>query len=192
MKIVFLVLTFVAALVTPSCSEKTDADAKRTVKTENARSSDEITAARSLTNSESRDSSAGTSSDADSQPEAEEIAEDCVSFVRSTLTEPVTREDAECPNCPANTAEVLQFHGVEVEQMSCSGESCEIAVKLRAIFNQSTGAAITGGLVAWIPAEQRASYLRGQTPSGEQTYGVKITYQRDGKKWRPIEFDKAE
>lgn len=189
MKSVFLVLTFVAALVTSSCSEKTDAHAKKKLKTENAGSSDEIPAARSLPNSESRDSSAGKSSDTDSQPEAEEIAEDCVRFVRSTLTAAARTQNTECPTCPANTAEVLQFHGMEVEQVSCSGESCEIAVKLRATFNPSTGAAITGGLTAWISPENREQYLHGQIPSGEQTYHLKVAYRRTASRWRAVEFN---
>jgi hypothetical protein len=35
-------------------------------------------------------------------------------------------------------------------------------------------------------------FLRGQTPTGDQLYRVKITYRRTGEAWRAIEFDRAD
>ena len=86
---------------------------------------------------------------------------------------------------------MLRFGYVHVGRVSPSGLMCEFDVTIHATFNPGTGGAIAGGLTAWISPEQRAQYLRGQTPHGEQVYHVKITYRRTAKGWRAVEFDRG-
>jgi hypothetical protein len=81
---------------------------------------------------------------------------------------------------------------MRVDRISCSADTCEVAVTLRAVFNPAPAGTITGGLAGWISQEQRLQYLDGHPPEGEQVYRVKITYRRTGEGWRAIEFDKAD
>ena len=126
------------------------------------------------------------------QPAEDKIAEDCVAFVRATKATSGSVPGANCPTCPADGIEVLIFRQMKTDKVSCSGETCQITVTIRAVFNPGRGDSIGGGLTAWIAPGQRAEYLRGQAPEGEQNYRVKIIYKRTGEKWRAIEFDKAD
>ena len=125
------------------------------------------------------------------QPREDEVAEDCVAFVRATKVAPEVPGTA-CPGCAAEGAEVLAFRAMKMERISCSRDSCEVSVALRAFFNRAPAGTITGGLTAWISPEQRLEYAKGHAPEGEQTYHVKIIYKRAGEVWRAIEFDKAD
>jgi hypothetical protein len=125
------------------------------------------------------------------QPHEDEIAEDCVAFVRATKILPKTAA-ADCPGCSAEGTEVLAFRQTRMDRISCSADTCEVAVTLRAVFNPAPTGTIAGGLTAWIPQEQRLQYLNGHLPEGEQVYRVKIIYRRMGEGWRAIEFDKAD
>lgn len=124
-----------------------------------------------------------------SEPPTDQIGEDCVAFVRSTKTVASGGESsAACPECPTGQ-EVLKFDSIQVDEVSSNGTACEVSVTIRATFNPSKGGSnIGGGLTGWIPAPQRAEYLRGQTPTGQQTYKVKISYRRRGHGWRAAEF----
>ena len=124
------------------------------------------------------------------QPREEEIAEDCVAFLRATKI--FQTAAADCPGCVAEGAEVLAFRQMRMDRISCSPDTCEVAVTLRAVFNPAPAGTITGGLAAWISQEQRLEYLNGRPPEGEQVYRVKIIYRRTGEAWRAIEFDKAD
>ena len=127
----------------------------------------------------------------DQQPREDEVAEDCVAFLRATKIVPPA-PGTDCPGCSANGAEVLAFRQMRMDRISCSANSCEVAVTLRAAFNPAPAGTITGGLTAWISQEQRLVYLHGHPPEGEQVYRVKIIYKRTGEAWRAIEFDKAD
>jgi hypothetical protein len=126
------------------------------------------------------------------QPGEDEIAEDCVAFVRSTRIVPAQAPKADCPGCPASGAQVLAFRQMRTDTISCSGDTCTVLVTIRVSFNPGAGERIAGGLTAWISPEQRSEYLSGRTPSGEQAYRVKITYKRRGAAWRAAEFDRAD
>jgi hypothetical protein len=125
-------------------------------------------------------------------PAEDEVAEDCVAFLRSTKTVPAHSANADCPQCPATTeaTEVLKFDDIHVDRVAHSESTCEVHVTIHATFNPSPSESITGGLTAWISPEQRAQYLQGKTPSDQQIYQVKITYRRDPKGWRAVEFDR--
>jgi hypothetical protein len=125
------------------------------------------------------------------QPHEDEMAEDCVAFVRATKIFPKTAA-ADCPGCSAEGTEILAFRQMRMDRISCSADTCEVAVTLHAVFNPAPAGAITGGLAAWISQEQRLQYLDGHPPDGEQVYRVKISYRRTGEGWRAIEFDKAD
>jgi hypothetical protein len=125
------------------------------------------------------------------QPADDEIAQDCVAFVRATKVLPQPA-GGDCPGCSREGSEALAFREIRVDRVSCSASACEIAVTLRAAFNPTPAGTITGGLIAWISQEQRLQYLNGHPPQGDQLYRVKITYKRAGAGWRAIEFDKAD
>jgi hypothetical protein len=85
----------------------------------------------------------------------------------------------------------LSFRNTTTDAISCSGDTCNVVVTIRAVFNPASGETIAGGLTAWIPPEQRTAYLSGQAPPDEQTYHVQITYKRRADGWRAVEFDRA-
>ena len=124
----------------------------------------------------------------ESKPREDQIAEDCVAFVHSTTVVPATPE---CAGCTGDTREALAFQQIKVDRISCAAEACEVTVTLKAAFIPGPGGTISGGLAGWISPEQRQAFLSGHTPEGEQLYPVKITYQRRGGEWRPVEFDRA-
>jgi hypothetical protein len=162
-----------ASLVTGSCSEKR-APVKPQPEAEKKETEKEV----------------AEKKETEEQPREDEIAEDCLAFLRATRIFPKT--DADCPGCSAEGAEALAFQQMRMDRISCSSETCEVAVTLRAVFNPAPAGTMSGGLTAWIPQEQRLQYLNGQPPEGEQVYGVKIIYRRTGEAWRAIEFDKAD
>lgn len=168
-------LIFVAVIISASCSEKSVPDRER--------NADEAA-------HEPRQSEVERAED-ELQPPDDQISEDCVAFVRSTKVVPAGAASADCPGCPVRGTDALSFRHVKTDQVSCSGDTCNVLVTIRAVFNPGSGQTFAGGLTAWIPPEQRAAYLSGQTPSGEQTYRVKITYKRRGEEWRAVEFDRA-
>jgi hypothetical protein len=159
-------ILFAASLLTASCSEK-PAPAK------------------------SQPESEVQTKENDEQPRDDEVAEDCVAFLRATKVVPPAA-GADCPGCSAKGAEMLAFRQIKVDRISCAPASCEITVTLRAAFNPAPAGTIAGGLTAWISPEQRQQYLDGHPPAGEQVYRVKIIYHRTGESWRAIEFDKAD
>src|SRR5437868_5378999 len=133
-----------------------------------------------------------TSEDEDeSQPGKDDIEEDCAAFVSSTKVVPARAAATDCPGCSVEGTAVLSFRGLKMDAVSCSGETCTVVVTIRAVFNPGSGEKFAGGLTAWIPPEQRTAYLSGHTPSGDQTYRVRMTYKRRDGAWRPIEFDRA-
>ena len=124
-------------------------------------------------------------------PSDGDIGRDCAAFVRSTRVVSAQRPSAGCPACPAASSDALTFHGAETKAVSCSGETCDVVVTIRASFVPGAGEAFAGGLTAWIPPEQRRAYLGGDIPSEEQTYRVRITYERRGESWQALKFDRA-
>src|SRR5438105_1142492 len=167
-------LIFVAGIMSASCSEKPAPD----------REKDASEASRELV----RESEVETEK---LQPPEDKIGEDCVAFVRSTKVVPARAASTDCPGCPAAGTDVLTFRHMKTDAVYCTGDTCNVVVTIRAVFNPGAGETIAGGLTAWIPPEQRSAYLSGRTPSGEQAYRVQITYKRRGKEWRAVEFDRA-
>jgi hypothetical protein len=168
-----------ASLVTASCSEK-PAPAKPQPQAEkNEAEKKEV--------EKEKAEKEGT----EAQPHEDEMAEDCVAFVRATRIFPKTAA-ADCPGCSAEGTEILAFRQMRMDRISCTPDTCEVAVTLRAVFNPAPAGTISGGLTGWISPEQRLQYLDGHPPEGEQAYRVKIIYRRTGEGWRAIEFDKAD
>ncbi len=119
------------------------------------------------------------------------IEEDCVAFLRATTAGHAGGAKPDCPDCPPTTPapEVLKFDHMQIDRFSTAGETCEVAVRIFASFNPSSGGDIVGGLTGWITPEQKAQYARGETPSGQQVYPVKAIYRRTPKGWRVLEFN---
>src|SRR5207247_807781 len=140
-------LIFVAGIITASCSEKPAPD----------REKDASEASRELV----RESAVETEK---LQPGEDKIAEDCVAFVRSTKVVPARAASADCPGCPAGGTDVLAFRHMKPDSVFCSGDTCTVLVTIRALFNPGAGETIAGGLIAWIPPEERSAYLSGHTP----------------------------
>jgi hypothetical protein len=173
-------LIFVAGIITAACSEKSASNREKDANTSEA------------PRETARESELETAEDGNElQPDEDQIAEDCVAFVRSTKIVPARAVSADCPGCPTGGTPVLAFRGMKTDAVSCSGDTCTVVVTIRAVFNPGSGETVTGGLTAWIPPEQRSAYLSGHTPSGEQAYRVQITYKRGGAAWRAVEFDRA-
>ena len=124
-------------------------------------------------------------------PSDGEIARDAAAFVRSTKVVPAKGASSDCPTCPPKGGEALTVHGMKTDAASCSGETCNVMVTIRASFNSGPGGTLGGGLTAWIPVEQRTAYLSGHTPPDEQLYRVQITYKHRGGAWRAVVFDRA-
>lgn len=169
MKLLCLNIACVAALTVASCSKRPAVDAAG-----------------------KGDSPREHSEENGALPEKEDIGEDCVGFLRSTVSNRIDGA-GQCPVCPssADKAEVLGVDSVSIEKVNmvgAGGTSCEANVQIRAHFNPSNGGTITGGLVGWIPAEQRTQYTRGTIPSGQQVYHVMITYRREGDEWQTADF----
>ena len=177
MRIRRVALIVVAGIITASCSEKSAPDLAKHL------SPAEATRAPAPEVAEAEDGL---------QPREDEIAEDCVAFVRSTKAVPAPAPTADCPGCPAGGAEVLTFRQIKTDRISCSGDTCIVLVPIRASFKPGRGERIAGGLTAWISPEQRSEYLGGRPPSGEGAYRVKITYKRRGERWHAAEFDRAD
>jgi hypothetical protein len=172
MKIRRAALIVVAGIITASCSEKSAPDREKHSEVK-------------------REPKSVVEKEEERQPHEDEIAEDCVAFVRSTKIVPAQAPTTNCPGCPATGAEVLAFRQMKAERISCAGDTCTILVTLRVAFNPGRGERIAGGLTAWISPDQRSAYLSGQTPAGERAYPVQITYKRQGERWRAVEFDRA-
>ena len=173
-------LIFVAGIITASCSEKSAPEREKDVNASEA--------PREMV----RESEVETAEGGDEpQPGKDEIEEDCAAFVSSTKVVSARAAATDCPGCPAGGTAVLAFRGMKTDAVSCSGDTCTVVVTIRAVFNPGSGETVTGGLTAWIPPEQRNIYLSGHTPSGEQVYRVRITYERRGAAWRAVEFDRA-
>jgi hypothetical protein len=180
-------LIFLAGVITASCSEKSGVDSNQNSQTKEAKPSPEVAASK-----EERADKSEAKGESELQPPDDEIAEDCVAFLRSTKTVPANGAKTDCPQCPVRPEEkeVLKFDAIQVDRVTRSESTCEVHVTLRATFNPSTRESIAGGLTAWIFPEQRAKYLQGEIPSGQQVYKVKVIYKRSGKRWRAVEFDR--
>ena len=193
LNIVRIALVSVAALITASCSKQSDSGSKEA--SDRAKPSQKLADHERTNEHESQQSDKGavTSAEGDeskSQPSPDDIVQDCYAFVWLTKATLARKTSAECPQCPSNddAIHVLKFEGAKVERVSCTEETCEVAVSIRASFNPSKGGTISGGLTGWIPPEQREQYSRSQTPPGEKVYHVKIIYRRKEGAWRPVEF----
>ena len=180
MNILYVALIIVAGIITASCSEKSTPDRKEDVNT--AEASPEAVREPGSENAER---------EGELQPDQDQIAEDCVAFVRSTKIVPAGAANPDCPGCPAKGTDALSFRHMKTDKVSCSGDTCTVVVTIFSVFNPGSGATMTGGLAPWIPPEQRSAYISGQTPSGEQAYRVQISYKRRGAAWRAVEFDRA-
>ena len=200
MNFVYITALITAAIITASCSKKSEPDRSKEFAAENAKPRQEVSPARTESKSDSEASrtaepeaeSEREREEAEGQPAEEEIGEDCVRFVRATKAAPANSSRGDCPTCPVSgeSSEVLQFIGVQVDSVSCTEMSCDVAVTIRATFNPSNGGTIVGGLAGWISAGQRAQYAQGQVPPGEQVFPVKVAYRKTAKGWSAVEFDR--
>jgi len=181
-----LTLVFLAGIITASCSEKSGVERNQNSQTQETKPNQEVAAS----NERSIESEAKEENEL--QPPEDEIAEDCVAFLRSTKTGPAPGATADCPQCPVSSEEkeVLRFDAIQVDRVTRSESTCEVQVTIHATFNPSPRESIAGGLTAWISPGQRAKYLQGEIPSGPQGYKVKVIYKRSGKRWRAVEFDR--
>ncbi len=171
-------LIFLLAIITASCSRKAAPEPDKG----SAEASPEVARESHAEGAQGRD---------ERRPEKGQIGEDCAAFVHSTRVVPARTASANCPQCPAGGTNVFSFRGMKTDAVSCSRDSCTVTATMRAVFTPGEGETITGGLTAWIPAEQRTAYLSGQVPPDEQTFHVQITYGRRGESWRAVEFDRA-
>src|SRR3954470_17689714 len=189
-----MAVIFAAGLIAASCSRKPDVDQSNAQSPQRSQADIKLASSqRQQGDVEERRSSAQAEKDSgdgegetELQPHDDEIAEDCVAFVRATRVVPAQAASADCPACPSQGTEVLRFQSMKIERTFCSATACEIEVTIRASFNPGSGASINGGLTGWISPEQRAQYLQGDTPPDEQVYRVKITYKRAGEAWRAV------
>lgn len=187
-------LTFIslAALITASCSKRFDSQSH--AEAEKAETSEQIADHDGTAHPNLELSGQGAiptkGEKSELQPPADDISEDCHAFVWLTKAMPARATSADCPQCPSTEegTQVLKFEAAKVERVSCTEETCEVAVAIHANFNPSKGGIIRGGLTGWIPLEQREEYSRGQTPVGEQVFHLKIIYKRDGESWRAVDF----
>jgi hypothetical protein len=186
---------FVVVLFAASCSKTSDPHAKDV--SNKTKTSEEIVATdhnRAAGEAEPERSKAAADSgereEIESQPSADDIAEDCYAFVWLTKATLARGTSGDCPQCPSSeeAIHVLKFETAKVDRVSCTEEICEATVTIRASFNPSKGGTISGGLTGWIPPEQREQYSRGQTPPGEKVYHVNIIYKRKKGGWRAVDF----
>ena len=124
-------------------------------------------------------------------PPIGQIERECLALLRATKVIPAQAASADCPGCPVGGTEVLTVRQMKTDAISCSGDTCNALVTIRAVFNPGSGERMAGGLTAWIPPEQRSAYLSGQPPPDEQTYRVQATYKYRGGAWVAVEFDRA-
>lgn len=189
MKQLRLSLLVLALVSLGACSHKSDRHAAKEEQEEHDRSQNRSGGAEKES-AERKHEEQGE--EGEKHPAEDEIVEDCVGFLQSTVAVPpgASAAHGECPTCPttADTVQVLKFESAEVDRVIRGDTSCEAEVKIRATFNPSKGGTISGGLTGWIPVEQRERYSRGETPSGDQFYTVKIAYRRRGNSWRAVEF----
>src|SRR4051812_35411692 len=119
-----LALVFVAALITASCSEKPAPDRKKDVNTSDT-SREEVR----------EPGSEKAEREGELQPDEDQIAEDCVAFVRSTKVVAPGTVSANCPTCPAGGTDVFNFRHMTTDAVSSSGDTCNVVVTIRAVFN---------------------------------------------------------
>ena len=183
--IVRVAIISLAALVASSCSKQSDSGSEKV---------SERVADYERTNHREPEQAAEVASaeeeESKSRPSTDDIIQDCYGFVWLTKATPAGKMSANCSQCPSTeeAIHVLKFEGAKLERVSCTEETCAVDVSIRARFNPSKGGIISGGLTGWMPPEQREQYSRGQTPSGEKAYHVKIIYRRKEGEWRPVEF----
>ena len=174
-------LIVLAGIIAASCSEKSVPAPEG----ESASSEPPLASAR-----DSAPATAGEGGELKPPSEAK-IGKDCLDFVRATKVLPAQGASADCPECPVGGTDVLRFRQTNTEAISCAGDTCNVVVTIRAVYNPGSGETIAGGLTAWIPPEQRSAYLRGHPPSGDQTYRIQITYKYRGEAWQAVEYDRA-
>ncbi len=179
MKILYTPLLVITGMIIASCSEKPAPAENRDAATpgaprETARASEIKTSGRG----------------GEVPPSERRISEDCVALLRSTRAVS-TQANPDCPGCPVGGTEVLTVRQLKTDTVSCTGDTCTVLVTIRAAFNPGSGEKMAGGLTAWIPPEQREAWLRGETPAGEQTYRVQITYRFRDDAWTAVEFDRV-
>jgi hypothetical protein len=186
-------LICLASLIASSCDETPGPD-RNTNSAAGQAQEKPTTESKVAPSDKSNAPSAEVKAEQDRQPQEKEIVKHCLVFVRATKIVPAPSPTTECPDCPAlsEATEILAFRQLQVDRISCSEDTCEVFVTIRAAFNPAPAGAVAGGLTAWLSPEQRSAYLAGHSPGGEQTFSLKVIYKRTGKGWRAVEFDKAD
>jgi hypothetical protein len=118
-----------------------------------------------------------------SQPDRQQIWNDCAAFVKST------RFFDGGDNGPQR--ELLLFDDAQIDGVSTSGSTCMVAVRVRTRYNPNArfdpqkGGSMEGGLTNWIPREIRY----GERPTSQQTFNVRISYRHYDTGWRAEGFN---
>ena len=134
---------FVAGIITASCSEKPALDREKDANTPEPPRELVRESKRKLAKTKLR-------------PDEDQIAEDCVAFVRSTKVVPARAATANCPGCPAGRDRrvSLPLHengfGRLLWRYVHRGGDDSRGVQ------SGSGETIAGGLTAWIPPEKQA------------------------------------
>lgn len=200
MNICRFVVIFAVGLITASCSDKPGGDQNKDLRAEASEPDAKVASAKAQdreatgrpSSRESQKDSTDAEGETELQPHEDEIAEDCVDFVRATKAAPAANASDDCPGCSSEATEVLRIQQVKTNRISCAPAACEVVVTIGAFFNPGAGESIGGGLTGWISPEQTTEYLAGHPPAGEQIYHLRIIYKRLGAEWRAIEFDRAD
>jgi len=112
-------LIFLAGVIAASCSEKSDLHRDQNSQAEEAKPDQDVPAVNDERTSEFEVERSSTSEAESAEAEAgnelgppeEEIGEDCVAFLRATVTVAAKRANGDCPQCPVSTeaTEVLSL-----------------------------------------------------------------------------------
>ena len=86
---------------------------------------------------------------------------------------------------------MFAFRQMRTDAVSCSDNTCTVVATIRAGVQSRFRSNRRWRTDRVDPPGKRSLYLSGQTPPGEQTYRVQITYKHRGEEWRALEFDRA-
>src|SRR5947207_48163 len=138
-----VILVLAASIIAASCSKKSDQNRKQNSQAEERANPQPVERS-----SVPEPKAAEAEGESELQPAEDEIAQDCVAFLRSTRTVPINRPKGDCPHCPSNTegTEVLKFNDIRIDRVARSEGTCEVDVTIHATFNPSPGESIVGGL----------------------------------------------
>src|SRR5947209_581691 len=117
-----VILVLATGIIAASCSKKSEHDRKQNSEAEERANPPPVERS-------SVPQSKVTEAEGESelQPAEDEIAQDCVAFLRSTRTVPANSPTGDCPQCPSSTegTEVLKFNDIRMDRVVRSEGTCE-------------------------------------------------------------------